>query len=621
MKSNVSDYLELLHDIYIDACNKCTADVSDLRDLETIRSRVKHEGVSFLTITLPQFARDFERSLATGVIDSKCFKGFKRLRHRAIPDFLQGMLSQVFNSETGEIYHDKQPHSKSGVIVGDVPTIVESVRQICLTFKKLELPCTPERVQASLNNYVTVERELQEFSVQEEDFSRFLDVSSILWDNMVSDFAANSVIPAHGPGQTSERISGNGKYRWRFWHRRLEPYFPLYECAYPLGTPHDSEEFKFVNVLSPEDELPVRVVQVPKTLKAPRIIAIEPCCMQYTQQAIRDYLYDRLEGYWLTRGHVNFRDQSVNQRLAIESSIDGRLATIDLSDASDRVPWFLAMTMFRGNQELLEAIDSCRSTRAVLPDGQLVAPLWKFASMGSALCFPVEAMYFYTICVVALLDAQNLSYTPRNAFKVIRDVYVYGDDIVVPSAYADVVLDYLQKYNCKVNPNKTFVSGSFRESCGVDAYQGYTVTPVYVHVPRPESKQQYAEIVSRVATANLFYSKGYWRTASLIFSQIESLIGFSLPYVAETSPAIGRISYLGYESIDRWNSELQRFEIRALVPKPVNRSDPLDGYGALTKCFLAMERRNDASDLGGLSLKHSALRGAVTLKLRWTTPH
>nr|QDH86857.1 MAG: hypothetical protein H2BulkLitter115474_000002 [Leviviridae sp.] len=66
MKSDASDYLELMHAVYFDACIKCSADVSDLRDLKTIKSRVMSEGLSFLTITLPAFCSAFERALETG---------------------------------------------------------------------------------------------------------------------------------------------------------------------------------------------------------------------------------------------------------------------------------------------------------------------------------------------------------------------------------------------------------------------------------------------------------------------------------------------------------------------------------------------------------------------------
>jgi hypothetical protein len=634
VKSNVSDYLELTECIYIDASAKCIADVSDLRDLMTIRSRVKHEGLSFLTITLPQFARDFERSLATGKIDSTSFAGFERVKGGSIPVFLQGMISRVFDFETGRILDEFTIPNRHGS--ADIPTIVESVRQICLTFKKLEIECTPKRVRSAVESFIAIEQDLESFSVSEEDYAKFIGVSSMLWNNLVGDISLSECVPKHGPGTTAEHLSGNRKYAWQYWHDRLEPYFPLICSGFPLGIPEDSEELQNVTIVPEELEQPVRVVAVPKTLKSPRIIAIEPCCMQYVQQGIWAVLEKRLRSYWLTAGHVNFRDQTVNQRLAIRGSIDGLLATIDLSDASDRVPRNLALEMFRFNPDLRDAIDACRSTRAQLPGGITIDPLRKFASMGSALCFPVEAMYFYTVCVVALLEGHNLPVTPRNVYLVSRDVHVYGDDLIVPTAYAVIVLEHLQKYNCKVNVNKTFFSGSFRESCGIDAFWGYEVTPTYITKVCPENKHQASELISWVKSANLLYKRGYWHSAQHIFDKMERIVG-PLPYVAETSEALGRFSYLGYESIERWNRDLQRFEIKGLVPRPVYRIDELKGYGALMKSFHRLENMpinlgsfpDGQSRLsiktGGSSLSDSlirfVLRGATALSHRWVSPH
>jgi hypothetical protein len=586
--------------------------------------------MSFLTITLPKFASDFERALAIGKIDSTMFLGFRKIG--SIPAFLQGMISHVFEKETGRYYNEIPPQHLS--------VFVDAVRQICLLFKKIELPCTPQREYAALQRFIEVEHSFSEFSLPQAEQDRFDLVSAVLWTSLVSSFELSKCTPRHGPGATSEGASGNQKYSWSEWNDRLEPYFPLVGTGFPLGTPPDSEELEKVTILSKDEERPVRVVLVPKTLKSPRVIAIEPCCMQYTQQGIRDQLYAGLESYWLTSGHLNFSDQTVNQKLALTSSATGRLATIDLSDASDRVPRSLALSMFRCNPDFQDAIDACRSTKALLPDGREIGPLQKFASMGSALCFPIEAMYFYTICIVALCELQNLPITTRNVYKVSRDVYVYGDDIIVPSAYATGVLDYLQKYNCKVNQDKTFVSGSFRESCGMDAFGGEQVTPVYLRRMFPKDTRQHGEIISWVATANLFYKKGYWRTAHLMRKRIEGLVGH-LPYTSERSSVVGHYSYLGYVSAERWNRNLQSFEIKGLVPEPVYRPDRLEGYGALSKSFLRLDASNNqgfrslefseveksmilsettsstplAQD--PLHLERSARRGVVALKRRW----
>jgi len=632
MKSNEgpkvpSGFLELALCIYKDACAKCIADVFDLRDVLTITSRVKEEGVSFLTITLPSFCRDFEQSLQYGYVDPTYFRNFRK--NGSIPAFLQGMIGLLFDQETGRILDDK-----NNVFVDDCSVLVDSIRQICLAFKKVELPCTSKRVHRALVNFISIEQSNRLFSLPTEAKDDFSSVASVLWGTSMGNIRMDLLIPKHGPGTTAERIMGNQKYVWRRWHDRLEPFFPILDSAYTLGA-IESQEFADVTIVLPDSEDPVRVVTVPKTLKGPRIIAIEPCCMQYAQQAIQSHLVKAIESSVLTSGHVNFRDQSINQCLAVIGSKTGQFATIDLSDASDRVPRDLALEMFRSNPDLLDAIDACRSTSAKMPDGQIISPLSKFASMGSALCFPVESMYFYTICVVALLKFHNLPVSYENIFNCSRGVYVYGDDIIVPSTCAIVVLDHLQKYNCKVNTSKTFLSGSFRESCGVDAYKGELVKPVYLGKIRPENKRQASELISWVETSNQFYLKGYWNTAQFMFAQCERVIG-PMPYVSDLSAGLGRVSMLGYRSVERWNVDLQRFEMKCWMPNPVCRSDSIDGYSALMKSLMTLEKPNfktvsSHNHLGiqeyavwqlpvsrdEYHLERTAQHGAVALKRHW----
>lgn len=631
--STADDYLELVEAIYTDASAKCSANVFDLRDLITIRSRVKNEGLSFLTITLPAFARGLERSLALGRIDSESFAGFQKLgRGRTIPSLFRGMLSQLFDFDTGGlIYHDPQDGGSSC----SNSVVIEAIRQTCLSFKKMEIPCTPAREQAALKNFEKVEQSFDTFEPTDEDISRFREVSSVLWHNLVASYNYvdhETVAPKHGPGGVAEKLTPNEKFAWSRWHERLEQYFPFLGNAAPLGLATE-QEFEKLTFVSPSDEQPVRVVTVPKTLKGPRIIAIEPACMQFVQQGIRDWLYRTIEQFPLTRGHVNFRDQEVNRYIALMSSSTGLMATIDLSDASDRVPLSLVKYMFEGSDLLWQTILACRSDGAEMPDGTVIRPLRKFASMGSALCFPIEAMYFYTCCVAALLKERGLSCTFANIHMVSRDVYVYGDDISVPAREAEVVLACLQRYNCKVNAAKSFWTGRFRESCGMDAYGGYDVTPTYVTQRVPEDRQDAKQLIAWVMAGRSFYKRGYWRTAQLMWSTCERYLG-ELPYTSDESSALGRYSYLGYQTATRWNVNMHKFEVRAWAPREVRRTDELRGYAALTKSLLASDgplwsfHRTRGRVLVCPSpppdvarLAKSVRRGAVTLKRLWADVH
>jgi len=595
----------------MDASAKCYTEpnVSIERDMLTIKSRLTHEGLSFLTITLPSFGKEFEKSLSCAKVTSTAFPGWKRWRH--LPAFLQGFVRLVFSADTGDLLDDP-----------DIAAI-EGIRQIAYSFKKLSMPCTPERVNRALSNYEKVECFLSE-TMPTGDINLFNKVSSLLWGNVFNEqLNCSELIAKHGPGQTAEHISGNRKYTQRNWHERLEPFFPSDLHLMSSYTQLD-DEFDGINCVQfadEEHEPPVRVVTVPKTLKGPRIIAIEPVCMQYTQQALSRYIMSRLGTSYLTAGHINFTDQSINKRLAMSASSDGSLATIDLSDASDRVPLSLITTMLKVNSDLLDAILACRSTTAQLPSGKVLT-LRKFASMGSALCFPIQAMYYYTLIVVSLLTKHKLPVTLRNILNVTRNVYVYGDDIIVPVDEVVDVMDTLTCFLCKVNTDKSFWNGKFRESCGTDAYDGYDVTPTYIHHQRPHDMGRVQEIISLVASSNHFFMKGYWKTARLIRSWIESILG-KLPTIGKNSPALGWHSFLNEFTVDRMSKKLHRPEIRAYVVKPVYYNDSLEGWSALLKFFLNAEVRSvkDIIDADERHLSRSPRSGTSSIKRRWTTPY
>lgn len=631
MKSHASDLLELANSIYVDAVAKCTDVPLDLRDLETLRSRTKHEGISFLTITLPTFGKEFDISLAEGEIDPTFFRSFRK-RGR-VPAFLRGFLGHVFD-EVGRIASEPSLEC------------IEAVRQITYCFKKLKVSCAPKRVRQALAKFADTESVFQQ-PLDQDDVQVYLDVSRILWGDVIGgDIQLSALTPKHGPGATAERYTSNGKYRMAVWHDRLEPYFPVLDNAFvnAEGRHHDYRGFKGLTVVREDQEQPVRVIPVPKTLKTPRIIAIEPCCQQYAQQAIARVLVQRLERHPLTSGHVNFRDQEVNRRLALSSSMDRKFATLDLSSASDLVPYEFAIRMFDSCPDLKDAISACRSTRAQLPDGQVI-DLRKFASMGSALCFPVEAMYFYTICVVASIKEQGLPITYESIKKVGRRIYVYGDDLIIPTNESDTTARTLHKYYCKVNVRKSFSKGYFRESCGMDAYCGEEVTPTYIRELRPRSRRDASAIVSWVAAANSLYKRGYWATSSAMFDKVERLTG-SLPIVGSECAGLGKISFQRVVSIERWNNRHQVAEVKTWCPSPVYRKDPLVGNPALLKCLLKLHEPEmdvwhdrwhqmpfpnlpprsgpPGPEPIGVDEKHlerSARHGAVALKRRWTRPY
>ena len=576
--------------------------VSTTHDYNTIMSRVKDEGLSFLTITLPSFCDDLQKGLSQGYVSRDMFPSFRK--RAGLPLFLGGFLDLIFDRDTGRLLD-----------VPDIDAII-ALRQISLAFGKIKIECTQVRVDRALTKYIECEQEVRlhdkSFPSKRADFMR---VSSLLWANLLTKVDAQvynrEIVPQHGPGATADRLVGNDKWNQLEWPSRLEREFPIAENVFSSYSEFLSNE-SGVSFLEPGAERPVRVITVPKTLKTPRIIAIEPTAMQYMQQGLLRSLVDGIEGDDNAYNFIRFIDQTENQKLAELGSLNSSLATLDLSEASDRVSNQHVRALLRKHSHLNRAVDACRSRKADVP-GYGVQRLAKFASMGSALCFPFEALVFCTVVFLGIEQKLNRLLTQKDIKSFYGQVRVYGDDIIVPTEYVLPVVDALESYGFKVNRSKSFWTGKFRESCGKEYYEGHDVSITRVRTILPTHRSDALEITSTVSTRNSFYKAGYWRTAAFLDSILKGLIPF--PNGLETSPALVRTSSLGY-CTEKDDPHLHRPLVRAMVVVPKKRSSPLSGYGALTKCLLPWR-------FLPLEADHLAFAGrptAVDIKQRWSQP-
>jgi hypothetical protein len=377
----------LLQEVLLDRGTWCG--VSTSLDFKRIEARVEHEGQSFLTIALPNYGKGFEKSLDQGFVDEQMFKISSRSKeHRGLPALLEGFLRLVFDPDAGRLLDEPDPDA------------IQAVRQITLMWGKMAAETTDSRRDFTLRQFLKCEQEVRQADANrtESDLSRFKRLATLLWGDVLQrvdeDIFYGRIVPKHGPGTTSEGITGNSKYNQVEWTERLEQVFPSLDHLFPSSSYY--QELDQVKLLEPGAERPVRVITVPKTLKAPRVIAIEPLCMQYAQQGVLESLVNHLEGFDNpTRWLCGFQDQRPNRRMALEGSLYGELATLDLSEASDRVSNQLVREMVAHWPNVAAALDATRSRKAdVLGKTYRLA---KFASMGSALCFPVEAMVFATI--------------------------------------------------------------------------------------------------------------------------------------------------------------------------------------------------------------------------------
>ena len=596
----MKSHMGLLREVLNELGTRCGTSTS--RDLKTITARVEHEGFSFLTITLPSFAKGFERGLERGKVDSSDYLGFEMSGR--LPAFLKGFVSLVFDAETGLLLSE--------------PSIdcIYAVRQVCLLHQNVNLPCSDARINAALLGYVETDQEVNRLAEIRtlERREEFRTASSVLFGELLNDLdreiCFSELLPKHGPGTTEDGTRGNAKYRHLQWTDRLESLFSFGEFLFPNWRYASADGVSF---LAPGAEPPVRVITVPKTLKTPRIIAIEPVYMQYVQQSILEPLVAGLEGSSLLSGMIGFSDQEPNRQMAREGSITGHLATLDLSEASDRVSNQHVEDLFYYNSWVSQAVQVCRSTHADVP-GHGVIPLSKFASMGSALCFPVEAMVFTTCVFIGLAKATGKPLTRALVKEFSGQVRVYGDDIIVPVEYVQFAVESLELYGFKVNSHKSFWTGKFRESCGGDYYDGTDVSVVRCRSLFPTKRTHVSEIVSLVSLRNQLFEAGYGKVCDYLDHVVEGFIPF--PRILPNSPGLGKHSH-DYD-VDMMCPDTQQPLVRAAVVDARLPSDPLEGHGALLKWFL---KRSDEPFADVDHLERAGRPERVTLKLRKVTPY
>nr|QIS88054.1 MAG: RNA-dependent RNA polymerase [Mackintosh virus] len=182
-----------------------------------------------------------------------------------------------------------------------------------------------------------------------------------------------------------------------------------------------------------------RVTVVPKDNSRDRVITCEAlwtmiCQLSYSS-SLRDHMVSKLGidlDFW----------QSVHRSL-----IRAGGATIDLSKASDSNYMCVLRAMWPKNQ--YRTLEIMR-TGLFLIDGTYT-PLKMFAPMGTGCTFEVMTL---------TLLASVRSYDPGGT--------VFGDDIIIKTSDSELscFTSYLESMGWKINHQKSFTDGYFRESCG-----------------------------------------------------------------------------------------------------------------------------------------------------------
>lgn len=222
-----------------------------------------------------------------------------------------------------------------------------------------------------------------------------------------------------------------------------------------------SELFRQYNTFYSLNEVSGAILfTVPKKRDIDRCACKEPEINMFLQKGVGKHIRSRLR-----RFGINLNDQSINRSLARKGALDGSLATIDLSSASDSVTTQCVRALLPHDWFLY--LNDIRSTHVVV-DGTLIETEM-FSSMGNGFTFELESLIFW-----ALLKATAYL---RGHPGIIS---VYGDDLIIPSGMYDDCLWILSEFGFTPNFDKSFHVGPFRESCGGHYHLDEDVTPFYL---------------------------------------------------------------------------------------------------------------------------------------------
>lgn len=198
-----------------------------------------------------------------------------------------------------------------------------------------------------------------------------------------------------------------------------------------------------------------RIATVPKELDKHRMIACEPFCNMIVQSVIEVGLRKVI----LEEFDVDLDcSQEVHKVLIRDLSN----ATVDFSNASNS-NW-LCWIEWLYPPYLVRQIRAARSPVAMLttshPDESALQHEWTMVSpMGNGFTFGLMTL---TLLVIAR-ELDNFS-------------HVFGDDVIIDTEVAPSFIAIAEHIGFVVNTKKTFLRGSFRESCG-----GFTFGEEYIH--------------------------------------------------------------------------------------------------------------------------------------------
>jgi hypothetical protein len=301
---------------------------------------------------------------------------------------------------------------------------------------------------------------------------------------------------------------------------------------------------------------------VPKDDTTSRLIAIEPSLNMFYQLGLGRLLEERLVSFF---GLDITSQPQINQEAARFGSVTDSLTTLDLSNASDSLG--LPMLRWALPGPIMDLLELLRSPQASLPSEQL--ELHMVSTMGNGFTFPLETLVFSCVvvaCIKSLRGNPVRPYTSSLAGQESNDLLgywgVFGDDIICHKLATQRVVRLLGLLGFEVNGDKSFVEGSFRESCGRDFFKGHDVRGVYIkRLDTPESRYV------AINALNVWSAKTGISLPRTIRRLVATVRWLPIP-PAENHDAGIRVPFEMVRETCRSNKRLQSVVYRRRLPNP-----------------------------------------------------
>lgn len=282
---------------------------------------------------------------------------------------------------------------------------------------------------------------------------------------------------------------------------------------------------------------------VPKSYKRRRIVVTEPSINTYFQLGLGEVL-----GGVLQRSFgIDLHDQSTkNSVLARIGSVDGTYATADLKQCSDYIS--MALVEYLLPPSVVRWIKTLRTDSVKLPSGEIYQ-LDMCSTMGNGFTFPLQ-----TLILAALVRACYNVLDIKNAA-----MGVFGDDIALHASAFPLLANVLKELGLVVSLSKSYSSGSFRESCGTDYFNGVNVRGVYCK--RYATDQDLMSIFNRLVHWSSTHNIPILGTLSLCAQMVSGPIYLVPP----DEPVYAGIRVPNPPSYARFNGDMWEYD--AYAPK------------------------------------------------------